>query len=157
MKKLGVCFAWVEDNVVLLATVGVLSIICVAAACRYIFSYNLSGAEEILGLFSAWMFFIGAIRASRTQSQITADILGVIFKDSIVGFLIRLVRIVLGLAICSTMAWWSIEFISWEIENGGTTPALGLPILIGKLALFLSFFGMAGYCLRDLAILLLKR
>ncbi|WP_276488048.1 TRAP transporter small permease [Ectopseudomonas mendocina] len=157
MKKLGLFLAWVEDHVVLLATVGVLCIISLAAACRYLFSYNLSGSEEILGLFSAWMFFIGAIRASRTNSQITADILGVLFKGGVAGFLIRLTRITLGLVICATMAWWSVEFISWEIENGGTTPALGIPILIGKLALFLSFFGMAGYCLRDLANLFLKR
>lgn len=157
MKKLGASLAWVEDHVVLLATIGVLSIISVAAACRYLFSYNLSGAEEVLGLFSAWMFFIGAIRASRTRTQITADILGAIFKDGVAGFLIRLARILLGLLICSTMAWWSVEFIAWEIDNGATTPALGLPVLIGKTALFLSFVGMAGYCLRDLAALLFKR
>jgi TRAP-type C4-dicarboxylate transport system permease small subunit len=157
MKKFGVYLAWVEDNIVLLATIGVLSSISLSAACRYLFSYNLNGAEEILGLFSAWMFFIGAIRASRTNTQITADILGVMFRHGVAGFVIRLTRILLGLFICSTMAWWSVEFITWEMENGGTTPALGIPVLIGKLALFLSFFGMAGYCLRDLAILFKKR
>ncbi|KRW61500.1 TRAP transporter small permease [Pseudomonas sp. TTU2014-080ASC] len=157
MNKFGVCLAWVEDHIVLLATIGVLSSITLSAACRYLFSYDLNGAEEVLGLFSAWMFFIGAIRASRTRTQITADILGVIFKGGVMGFLIRLTRILLGLAICSTMAWWSVEFITWEMENGGKTPALGIPILFGKLALFLSFIGMAGYCLRDLASLFMKR
>ncbi|GIZ12687.1 TRAP transporter small permease [Pseudomonas sp. NCCP-436] len=157
MKKFGACFAWVEDKIVLLATLGVLCSITLSAACRYIFSYDLNGAEEVLGLFSAWMFFIGAVRASRTHNQITADILGVIFRNGVMGFLIRLTRILLGLAICSTMAWWSVEFIAWEMDNGGATPALGIPVLFGKLALFLSFFGMAGYCLRDLASLFMKR
>ena len=140
----------IEDGIILLATISVVTIISVSAAARYFFSYNLAGAEEILGISGAWMFFSGAVRASRQREQISANMISSFIKSPRVYLFFATLRNLFSVVICAIFAFWSIEFLVWEIHNGGHTPALGIPIFIGKLSLALSCFGMTAYALRDL-------
>lgn len=149
MRYLSLIINKTEDWIIVFSTLSVLSIITVAATARYFFSYNLAGAEEILGLAGAWMFFIGAVRASRTNSQIKADVVSSFINNEKMLFFIKIFKDLLSVLICGTFSYWAIDFVIWEVESGGHTPALGIPLLVGKISLFLSCFGMMSYSIRD--------
>lgn len=150
MKYLYLIISKIEDWIIITATLAVLSIIALSAAARYFFSYNLAGAEEILGLAGAWMFFMGAVRASRTHNQIKADIISSFVKNKKIIAFFDILKDFLAVLICGIFSYWSIDFVAWEIESGGHTPALAIPLLVGKISLFLSCFGMMSYSIRDL-------
>ena len=140
----------IEDWVIILSTISVTTIITIGAIARYFFSYNLAGVEELLGISGAWMFFIGAIRASRTKTQISADMISSFLKSEKSLNIASLIRNSLAVTVCGLFSYWSIEFVSWEITSGGYTPALRIPLLVGKISLFLSCIGMLSYAIRDL-------
>ena len=140
----------IEDLAILFSTVIVVGIISIGAIARYFFSYNLAGVEEILGLAGAWMFFLGAVRASRKGDQIKADVLSSFIKNHRTSLALDIAKNTFSCIICAFFFYWSIEFLRWEIESGGHTPALGIPLLVGKISLFISCFGMMVYTCRDL-------
>lgn len=100
------------------------------------------GADELLVYGMIWIVMLGAILAARERDHLSIDL----FPQS----LSRRSAARLGLAIdvvtmglSAFVAWHSLGFIERVAKIGQTSMALGIPMTVPHLAIFVGFAGIA--------------
>lgn len=84
---------------------------------RNFFDSGFLWAESFLRILVLWVAMLGAMVASRERNHINIDILSRYLSDSAM-LPIRLVTSLFASAVCLACAWYSLEFIGYEYEDG---------------------------------------
>ena len=108
-----------------------------AAATRFatrFFDVNIAfaGFEELLVIAAFWLYMIGSANGSYEKSQITADILSVMMKDSLRKSIIQLIKHLLTFILCLVFLSWAWDMFIWTASMGARTPVYRIPASIGQ-------------------------
>ncbi|GAB1475668.1 hypothetical protein MASR2M70_05000 [Bacillota bacterium] len=127
---------------IILIICGVCLIILVGMSVflRYVLNTTFVGTDDLIVLFSIWLYWMGGAYGSYEDSHISADLKSVILKSKrareISEFVVRLVTTF----IAAVFAYWSItEFALWNLQAGTTTTGLRIPLLTSNIVLTISF------------------
>ena len=131
----------------------VLAVGC-SAIMRYFVRRDIYGVEELITIAAFWMYFAGAVYATKTRQQISAEMFTMFTKNAKVLYGIALAQRSITLLLCLIYAWWGWEFISWSVTGGGRTTLWQIPLYVGQSAVFLGLICMLVYFVRDLILLL---
>ena len=142
-------------TVVMVATAAfvVLAVGC-SAIMRYFVRRDIYGVEELITIAAFWMYFAGAVYATKTRQQISAEMFTVLTKNPKVLYVVALAQRSITLLLCLIYAWWGWEFIFWSVQSGGRTTLWQIPLYVGQSAVFLGLICMLIYFVRDLILIL---
>ena len=84
---------------------------------RIFFDNGIFWADSALRIMVLWIGMIGAMFASRSNRHIRIDILSRYLPEKIKGHLWQLTDLI-SAAVCISVAYYSIQFIQYEYEDG---------------------------------------
>lgn len=125
-----------------------------SAIMRYLIRRDIYGVEELITIAAFWMYFAGAVYATKTRQQISAEMFPIFTKNPKILYGVALAQRSITLLLCLIYAWWGCEFISWSVTGGGRTTLWQIPLYVGHLAVFLGLICMLIYFIRDVVLLL---
>ena len=131
--------------ILIISSVLAVATVFMSVILRYIFKANLFGLEELITLIAMWLYFFGGIHSSYEDSQINADVIGLLIKNPKIKHAIRIFVTGICLLISIRFAIWGIEYFLWNMHIGGASVSLRIPLIISKVPLTLCFLLMIIY------------
>lgn len=115
----------------------IIVLVTIYVITRYLFKINFPGFEELCTLVVVWMYFIGSANASREQSHIAADMLGLFVKNPKTYQRFVIIRHILGVIVVVFMAYLGFDFMWFNMSMGAKSMTHGIPMWCYHSALFL--------------------
>lgn len=117
---------------------------------RYVFEAPIMGLEEIAVIPTLWLYILGAVNASRDDTQIRANVLEVFLKTERSRHILLIISESISLVISSWLTYWAWDYFKYAVRVSKETPTLYLPTLIYESALFIGLLLMTFYVLLHL-------
>lgn len=131
-----------KRTILIVCNLAIMLIVVASFLARYLFAFDLYGAEEFLLIAAFWLYFIGAAFGSYEQSHIEADFIQSIFGDTPVTRALSYVRDVIELSVLIILTYWSWLLISFAIERWPISPGWKIPLIVPQSAIFVGFILM---------------
>lgn len=112
---------------------------------RYVFETPVMGLEEVAMIPTLWLYILGAVNASREDTQIRANVLEIFLSTERARHILLVVSESLSLVVSIWLTSWAWNYFRYALRVGKETPTLYLPTLIYESALFLGLAAMTLY------------
>lgn len=112
---------------------------------RYIFETPIMGLEEIAVIPTLWLYILGAVNASREDTQIRANVLEIFLSTERARHVLLVISETCSLVISIWLTYWAFDYFKYALRVGKETPTLYLPTIIYESALFLGLSLMTLY------------
>ncbi|MBQ0784722.1 MAG: TRAP transporter small permease subunit [Amphritea sp.] len=118
---------------------------------RYVFETPIMGLEEVAVIPTLWLYILGAVNASREDTQIRANVLEIFLKTERARHILLVVSESISLIISGWLTYWAWDYFQYAVRVSKETPTLYLPTLIYESALFIGLLLMTLYVLLHLS------
>lgn len=125
--------------ILITCNLAIMLIVVASFLSRYLFSFDLYGAEEFLLIAAFWLYFIGAAYGSYEKSHIEADFIQSMFGDNLVTRILGYLRDLIELGVLLVLTYWSWLLIDFAIERWPVTPGWKIPLLVPQSAILVGF------------------
>ena len=125
-------------------------IVAVGVFMRYILHKDFFGQEEIITVIAMWLYWIGGVYSSYRDDHISADVVSTMLKNYKIKKILRIFVLVVSLVILVIFCKWSVDYVSWSIQEWARSMGLKIPLIYGQGALCVGFFGMTFFTLIQL-------
>lgn len=105
-----------ENGVLVLLLAGMIGVAVAQIVLRNGFDGGFLWADSLLRVMVLWIGMIGALVASRDQRHISIDIAGK-YLPARAATAVQIFNALFTAAICSLLAWYSLEFVRIEYES----------------------------------------
>lgn len=112
---------------------------------RYILQVPVMGLEETILYPTIWLYMLGAVNASRENTQIRANVLEIFIKTARGHALLAIVGEVLSLTVITWLSWWAWDYTSYSLRVWRESPTLYIPTFYTDVALMIALVLMAVY------------
>ena len=133
---------------VLISTVAGMQFVQVVT--RYVFETPIMGLEEIAVIPTLWLYILGAVNASREDTQIRANVLEIFLKTERARHVLLIISESISFVISRWLTYWAWDYFKYAMRVSKETPTLYLPTLIYESALFIGLLLMTFYVLLHL-------
>jgi len=116
---------------------------------RYFFEIAISGLDEITGHTAVWMYLMGAAYGAFDRTQIKAEMIHLIIKNTRAVNLVRALASLIATVVAGYMVAWSYGYVRWSILKHEVTPTLQYPTVIFQSAILVGGVLMAYYFSRE--------
>ena len=130
-----------EDAALVLSLVSMLVMALTQIVMRNLFDSGFLWAESFLRILVLWVAMLGAMVATREQNHISIDLLSRTLGEHKFGF-VRWATQLFSSGVCCTAAFYCIEFIQYEYEDG-TIAFANVPVWVCMSILPVGFAVMA--------------
>lgn len=128
---------------ILISTVAGLQFVQVIT--RYVFETPVMGLEEVGMIPTLWLYALGAVNASREDTQIRANVLEIFLDTERARHILLVISESISLVISLWLTSWAWDYLRYAIRVEKETPTLYLPTLIYESALFTALAAMSLY------------
>ncbi|GFI60852.1 hypothetical protein IMSAG049_00001 [Clostridiales bacterium] len=149
LKKLDDGLEFIENWILILTGIAVCVLIFISAMMRYILKTDFYGSEEIILFTAFWLYFTGSSIAAKKDTHINANMISMFVKNKRVVAVFDIIKCVLSLGICIVATYWCFNYVTWSIQMKAASNVFKLPLAIGQLPIFISFFFWTLYLIRD--------
>ncbi len=125
-------------------------IVAVGVFMRYILHKDFFGQEEIITVIAMWLYWIGGVYSSYRDDHISADVVSTMLKNYRIKKILRIFVLIVSLVILVIFCKWSVDYVSWSIQEWARSMGLKIPLIYGQGALCVGFFGMTFFTLIQL-------
>ncbi|MEZ8042064.1 MULTISPECIES: TRAP transporter small permease [Vibrio] len=119
----------------LIASVALMQFIQVVT--RYIFEIPIMGLEESMVIPTIWLYMLGAVNASRENSQIRANVLEIFIKSERGHTILALVGEVISFIISSWLTYWAWDYVKYAWRVWKESPTLYIPTFYHECSVFI--------------------
>ncbi|WP_136679980.1 TRAP transporter small permease [Neptunomonas sp. XY-337] len=112
---------------------------------RYIFETPIMGLEEVAVIPTLWLYILGAVNASREDTQIRANVLEIFLSTERARRVLLVISESCSLAISIWLTYWAFDYFKYALRVSKETPTLYLPTIIYESALFFGLTLMTLY------------
>ncbi|RRJ82867.1 TRAP transporter small permease [Aestuariirhabdus litorea] len=112
---------------------------------RYVFETPIMGLEEVAMIPTLWLYILGAVNASREDTQIRANVLEIFLSTERARHILLVVSETCSLVISIWLTSWAWNYFRYALRVDKETPTLYLPTLIYESALFFGLLLMTLY------------
>jgi len=103
---------------------------------RYVLHSTFVGTDDLIILFSIWLYWMGGAYGSYENSHISADLTNVFIKSDKLKKYVNIVVKLITAIIAGVFAYWSIfKYALWNFQAGTVTTGLRIPYLTSNIAL----------------------
>lgn len=125
--------------------VGVSFLVVLQVFLRYVLRMPMQSTEEVLMLVSVWLYYVGAVNASREEGHINARILE-IFSDKVRYICsLRLISACISVVVTLWLSYWAYDFLQYSIRRAKISMILKYPLVLVESALFICMVPMFIY------------
>ncbi|WP_116474945.1 TRAP transporter small permease [Zobellella maritima] len=117
----------------------------VQVVSRYVFETPLMGLEEMALIPTMWLYILGAVNASRENTQIRANVLEVFLKTDRARQWLAVISEFISLVISGWLTWWAWDYFKYAKRVWKESPTLYIPTIAYESALFLGLVVMTLY------------
>ncbi len=114
---------------------------------RYVLQIPFSGLEEILVYPTLWLYMIGSINASRTNTQITANVLEIFLKTDKQRLILNACAFFCSSVVALWLTYWAWDYENYARRVWKESPTLYVPMYLAEVALFIGMALMSCYAL----------
>ena len=108
------------------------------------------GLEEMLIYPTIWLYMLGAVNASRENTQIRANVLDIFFESKLAHKALATLSDLISLIVGAWLLYWAWDFTKYVIRIGKESPTLYWPTLYADIALFVGLLLILAYTLYHL-------
>jgi TRAP-type C4-dicarboxylate transport system permease small subunit len=131
---------------VIIVTASIVTLIVFSETVLRLFKWaNFNGYEELLIMVAFWLYMIGCAHGSFEKSQIKADIVEIMLKESAFKDIIRVLREVLTVVLSVWFTVWAFNLIIYAISIGSVTSVYRIPMVFGFTSIFVGVGFMTFY------------
>jgi TRAP-type C4-dicarboxylate transport system permease small subunit len=104
---------------------------------RYVLEISVMGMEELLIYPTLWLYILGAVNASREDTQIRANVLDIFLKTERARLKLAVLAEVISIVIVAWLTWWGWDFFKYSLRVWKESPTLYVPTFYADCALFI--------------------
>ena len=104
---------------------------------RYVLEISVMGMEELLIYPTLWLYILGAVNASREDSQIRANVLEIFLKTERARLKLAVLAEVISIAIVGWLTYWGWDFFKYSLRVWKESPTLYVPTFYADCSLFI--------------------
>ncbi|MDA0144162.1 MULTISPECIES: TRAP transporter small permease [Vibrio] len=119
----------------LIASVALMQFVQVVT--RYIFEVPIMGLEESMVIPTIWLYMLGAVNASREDSQIRANVLEIFIKSERGYTILALVGEIISFIISSWLTYWAWDYVKYAWRVWKESPTLYIPTFYHECSVFI--------------------
>ncbi|WP_146491195.1 TRAP transporter small permease [Vibrio sp. T20] len=119
----------------LIASVALMQFVQVVT--RYIFEVPIMGLEESMVIPTIWLYMLGAVNASRENSQIRANVLEIFIKSERGHTILALVGEIISFIISSWLTYWAWDYVKYAWRVWKESPTLYIPTFYHECSVFI--------------------
>lgn len=119
----------------LIASVALMQFVQVVT--RYIFEVPIMGLEESMVVPTIWLYMLGAVNASREDSQIRANVLEIFIKSERGHTILALVGEIISFIISSWLTYWAWDYVKYAWRVWKESPTLYIPTFYHECSVFI--------------------
>ncbi|TWD33259.1 TRAP-type C4-dicarboxylate transport system permease small subunit [Vibrio crassostreae] len=119
----------------LIASVALMQFVQVVT--RYIFEVPIMGLEESMVIPTIWLYMLGAVNASREDSQIRANVLEIFIKSERGHTILALVGEIISFIISSWLTYWAWDYVKYALRVWKESPTLYIPTFYHECSVFI--------------------
>ena len=154
MKKIGL-MVWkgllvFQRGFIIIAGCVVAVLIFVEVMLRYVFGSPLFGVEELVTMIAMWLYFLGASYGAYERSHIKAELVHLWFKSPRSLAMVNAFSSLITVSLSLIMVGWSYPYFIWGVQEGETSQALLLPMVLSQSAIFFGSILMSLYFMAEL-------
>lgn len=112
---------------------------------RYVFEVPVMGLEETMLYPTLWLYMLGAINASRENTQIRANVLEIFIKTERGHAVLAAIGETLSLAVSLWLTWWAWDFTRYVLRVWKESPTLYMPTFYADVALVIALVLMTTF------------
>ncbi|MDN3685440.1 TRAP transporter small permease subunit [Vibrio sinaloensis] len=109
----------------LIASVALMQFVQVVT--RYVFEVPIMGLEESMVIPTLWLYMLGAVNASREDTQIRANVLEIFIKTERGHQILALISETISLVISSWLTYWAWDYVKYAWRVWKESPTLYIP------------------------------
>lgn len=124
---------------------GLTALICIVAfgqfvqvMTRYVLEIPVMGLEETMLYPTLWLYMMGAVNASRENTQIRANVLEIFIKSERGHAILALIGEIISLVVSLWLLWWAWDFTRYALRVWKESPTLYIPTFYGDVALVIA-------------------
>jgi TRAP-type C4-dicarboxylate transport system permease small subunit len=136
-----------ENAILIITSILAASVVTIGVIMRYILHINFVGQEEILTVVAMWLYWVGGIVGSRTNTHISADLTDIFIKDWKKRKVINIISLVISFLVICVFTVWGWQYTAFSMKLSGVSTGLKIPLIISKITLFIGFVLMGLYTL----------
>lgn len=127
-----------QSYIMTIAMWGLIIVMTLTIIARNILHIELlSGTEELLSLFSAWMYFMGGSLASYEDSHISADLIHTLCKTNLAKAIHKLFICVVTVFVCVVGSSWALKWALNTAEYNAKSAIYGYPLVLMYIPVFI--------------------
>lgn len=126
-----------EDSLLIVSLMSMLLMALAQIVLRNFFDAGFLWAESFLRILVLWVAMLGAMVATRERNHINIDLLSRLLKPSLFRPINALARL-FAAVICFVAAWYCVEYITYEYEDG-TIAFASVPVWVCQSILPIGF------------------
>lgn len=131
---------------VIMGTASIVTLIVFSETVMRLFKLiSFNGYEELLIMVAFWLYMVGCAHGSYEKSQIKADIIEVMLKESIFKDIIRILREIITVVLSVWFTWWAFNLILYALQIGSVTSVYRIPMTFGFSSIFVGVGFMTFY------------
>lgn len=95
------------------------------------------GLEESMVIPTIWLYMLGAVNASREDSQIRANVLEIFIKSERGHTILALVGEIISFIISSWLTYWAWDYVKYALRVWKESPTLYIPTFYHECSVFI--------------------
>ncbi|WP_428776260.1 TRAP transporter small permease [Vibrio sp.] len=119
----------------LIASVALMQFIQVVT--RYVFEVPIMGLEETMVIPTVWLYMLGAVNASREDTQIRANVLEIFIKTERGHAILALIGEVISFIISCWLTYWAWDYVKYAWRVWKESPTLYIPTFYHECSVFI--------------------
>ncbi|EGR2743421.1 TRAP transporter small permease subunit [Vibrio parahaemolyticus] len=119
----------------LIASVALMQFVQVVT--RYVFEAPIMGLEESMVIPTLWLYMLGAVNASREDTQIRANVLEIFIKTERGHQILALISETISLVISSWLTYWAWDYVKYAWRVWKESPTLYIPTFYHECSVFI--------------------
>ncbi|SEG19079.1 TRAP transporter small permease [Vibrio hangzhouensis] len=119
----------------LIASVALMQFVQVVT--RYVFEVPIMGLEESMVIPTLWLYMLGAVNASREDTQIRANVLEIFIKTERGHQILALISETISLVISSWLTYWAWDYVKYAWRVWKESPTLYIPTFYHECSVFI--------------------
>lgn len=104
---------------------------------RYVFEVPIMGLEESIVIPTMWLYMLGAVNASKEDTQIRANVLEMFIKTERGLIILALVGEVISLVISFWLTYWAWDYCKYAWRVWKESPTLYIPTFYHEVSIFI--------------------
>ncbi len=150
LRKLDDFVEWISNWILVITGIGVCGLIFAGAFMRYVLKTDFYGSEELILLCAFWLYFFGSAMASKHDTQIKAEMLGLFVHNPKALWIANIITHAINLLMCCIASVWSFQYLKWNIDMHMKSNVFKFPTFYAVIPVVISFVLWTLYCVRDL-------